>query len=119
MANNEKLTPEQISQKLLDPAAYEAEQKLKVEAAKRRAAEEELKKQAAPKPKTYYDVKVECMVPTVLTYKILAEDAHQAAELIKGKSPNSVQHKLVGRKEKELKVYDSGSNLMRLKRILG
>lgn len=122
MANNEKLTPQQITQKLLDPKAYEEEQKLKAEAAKRRAKEEELKKEAQKKvkPKVYFDVKVECMLPAVLTYRVLAEDAQQAAELIKGKQPNAVQHKLVGRKELHLKVYDAGSTMMKfMKRLLG
>jgi hypothetical protein len=115
MANNEKLTPQQITQKLLDPKAYEEEAHKQAE-----AKAEKLKKEVAKvKPKVYFDVKVECMVPAVLTYKVLAEDANEAASLIKGKTPNSVQHKLVGRKEQVLKVYDSGSNFMRLKRILG
>lgn len=80
-----------------------------------------LKKEAAlPKPKFYYDVKVECMLPATLTYRILAEDAKQAADLIRGKSPNSVQHKLTGRKEHVLKVYDASSSMMRfMKKLLG
>lgn len=72
------------------------------------------------KPKFYYDVKVECMLPATLTYRVLAEDPSQAAELIKGKSPNSVQHKLIGRKELVLRVYDASSTMMRLmKKLLG
>lgn len=72
------------------------------------------------KNKSYYDVKIECMIPATLTYRILAEDPHQAAQLVKGKSPNSVQHKLIGRKELILRVYDSGSSMMRfMKRLLG
>ena len=72
------------------------------------------------KPKLYYDVKVECMLPATLTYRVLAEDAHQASELIKGRSPNSVQHRLIGRKELTLRVYDSGSTVMRfMKKLLG
>src|SRR5581483_1849238 len=110
----------QISKKLLDPKAYEEEQKLKAEAAKKKTAEQLKKKADAQiKPKTYFDVKVECMLPATLTFKVLAEDANQAAELIKGKTPNSVQHKLIGRRDQILKVYDSGSNLMKLKKVLG
>ena|ERR1035441_10394596 len=84
--------------------------------------EKELEKQAsmAVKPKYYYDVKVECMLPATLTYRILAEDPRQAADLIKGKSPNTVQHKLIGRKELHLKVFDAGGSMMRfMKKILG
>lgn len=81
-----------------------------------------IKKEAAPqpKPKFYYDVKVECMLPAVLTYKVLAEDAAQAAELIKGKSPNHVSHKLHGKKDLVLRVYDAGSSMMRfMKKLIG
>lgn len=73
-----------------------------------------------PAPKYYYDVKVECMLPAVVTYRILAETPEQAAELIKNKSPNSVQHKLIGRRELLLKVYDAGSSMMRfMKKLMG
>lgn len=73
-----------------------------------------------PPDKHYYDVKVSCMLPATLTYKILAETPEQAAELIKGKSPNSVQHKLSGKKDIELKVYDSGSCIIKfIKKLLG
>lgn len=95
--------------------------------------EEQTKKEAAPKPepikkvaipqpkpKYYYDVKVECMLPATITYKVLAEDPQQAAEMIKGKQPNQVQHKLIGRRELMLKVYDAGSSMMRfMKKLMG
>jgi hypothetical protein len=82
----------------------------------------EAKKPEPPKikPKRYYDVKIECMLPAVLTYRVLAEDAQQAAELIKGKTPNSVVHKLIGRKDLILKVYDASGSMMRfMKKLLG
>lgn len=80
----------------------------------------EAQKQPAPKPKYYYDVKVECMLPAVLTYKVLAEDPQQAAELIRGKQPNHVQHKLIGRKELVMRIYDAGSSMMRfMKKLVG
>ena len=65
------------------------------------------------KAKLYYDVKVECMLPATLTYRVLAEDAQQAAELIRGLSPTSVKHRLIGRKEIKLSVYDAGSSMLR------
>jgi len=85
---------------------------------------EPIKKEAQkippPKPKYYYDVKVECMLPATITYKVLAEDPQQAAELIRGKQPNQVQHKLVGRKELVLRVYDASSSMMRfMKKLMG
>jgi len=70
--------------------------------------------------KYYYDVRVECMLPATLTYRILAENPQQAAELIKGKQPTSVQHKLIGRKELKLIVFDAGSVMIRfIKKLLG
>lgn len=79
-----------------------------------------VKEAKAPPILHYYDVKVECMLPATLTYRVLAEDPHQASEMIKGKSPNSVQHKLVGRKEMVLRVYDASSCMVRLvKKLIG
>lgn len=110
---------------ILKDAADEEElkQKLIAQAKKERAerlAAEAKKKASLPIIKHYYDVKVECMLPATLTYRILAEDPQQAAELIKGKHPNSVQHKLVGRKELVLRVYDASSSMMRfMKKLIG
>lgn len=85
--------------------------------------EQPIKKEAAIKPPPilhYFDVKVECMIPATLTYRVLAEDAYKAVELIKGKTPNSVSHKIIGRKEKVIKVYMAGSNLMKyMKNLFG
>lgn len=101
----------------------EADAKKLAEAEAKKKKEERLKKEAAAKllikPKFYFDVKVECMLPATLTYRVLAEDAQQAAELIKGTQPNSVQHKLIGRKELKLTVYDAGSTMIRwMKRLV-
>jgi len=72
------------------------------------------------KAKLYYDVKVECMLPATLTYRVLAEDAQQAAELIKGLNPTSVKHRLLGKKDIKLSVYDAGSTMLRwMKNLIG
>lgn len=63
--------------------------------------------------KRFYDVRVECMLPATLTYRVLAEDAQQAADMIKRIPPNSVKHKLIGRKELKLTVYSAGSTLIK------
>lgn len=65
------------------------------------------------KPKFYYDVKVECMLPATLTFRILAEDAEQAAGLIRGQNPTMIKHRLIGRKDIKLSVYDAGSSMLR------
>jgi hypothetical protein len=61
-----------------------------------------------PKPKTYFDVKIECMLPATIIYRVFAEDAEQASSLIKGLSPSSVQYKINGKKDIKLIVYDAG-----------
>ncbi len=66
-----------------------------------------------PKPKYYYDVKVECLLPGTLTYRVLAEDPQEAMSKIKGMTPASVKHKLIGRKEIKAIVYDAGSSMIR------
>lgn len=72
------------------------------------------------KEKKYYDVRVECLLPATLTYRVLAEDPNKAAEMIKNLQPNQVKHKLIGRKELKLSVYDSGSTIIRfVKNIFG
>ena len=72
------------------------------------------------KEKKYFDVKVECLLPATLTYRVLAEDAEQAVLLIKSATPNHVKHKLIGRKELKILVYDSGSTIIRfMKNLFG
>lgn len=72
------------------------------------------------KPKFYYDVKVETMLPATLTFRILAETPEQAAELIRGQNPVGVKHRLIGRKDSKLSVYDAGSTMLRwMKNLLG
>ncbi len=66
-----------------------------------------------PKPKFYYDVRVECLLPATLTYKVLAETPEDAAKMIKNMTPNTVQHKLIGRKELKLMVFDAGCLMMK------
>jgi hypothetical protein len=60
------------------------------------------------------------MLPATLTYRVLAETPQQAADLVKDKSPNSVQHKLIGRKEMVMRVYDASGCVIRfMKKLLG
>jgi hypothetical protein len=72
------------------------------------------------KAKLYYDVKVECMLPATLTFRVLAEDPQQAADLIRGQNPQSVKHRLIGRRDIKLSVYDAGSSMLRwMKNLIG
>lgn len=79
-----------------------------------------LKKTAQIKPKFYYDVKEECTLPAVVTYRVLAEDPQQAAELVKGMSPIGVQYKIAGKRGIKLSVYEAGSSMLKwVKNLLG
>jgi hypothetical protein len=64
--------------------------------------------------KTYFDVKIETLLPATLMYKVLAENAEQALILIKNIQPNSVKYKLVGRRDIKLMIYDAGTCIIRL-----
>lgn len=113
---------QEIIEQIVPPKQDAESQKRAAEAKKKR--EEQLKKEAAkklePKPKYYFDVKVEVMLPATLTYRVLAEDAQQAADLIKQVQPNSVHHRLIGRKELKLTVYDAGSSIIKwMKKLVG
>ncbi len=115
-----KTNPADIAAKLLDPEAFAQEEQKRLAAQKRKkeaAEKDKLKKRAQP-VKKYYDVKVECMLPGVVTYRVLAESPEQAIELRKSYSPVSVTHKLAGRKELLAKVYDASTVMLRFTRKL-
>jgi len=78
-----------------------------------------MKKEKLPELK-YYDVKIDCSLPAVLHYKVLAESPEDACEKIKNLSPNGVKYKLIGRKETRITVYDMGTSLVRfVKNLIG
>ena len=74
---------------------------------------QDLKKKQEPKLKYYYDVKVETFLPATLTWRVLAEDPQQAADMIKTMQPTGVKHRLLGRKDIKLLVYEAGSNMIK------
>ena len=77
-----------------------------------------LKKEAAAIKQ--FDIKVETMVPTVITYRVSAKNAEEAATKIKGAQPRNVQYKLAAKRDKKLTVYDAGTIMVRLiKNLLG
>lgn len=63
-------------------------------------------KKSELKKQSYYDVKVESMIPATLTFRVLAESAEQAASLLDRKHPIAVNYKLAGRRDKKITVYD-------------
>lgn len=81
---------------------------------------EKLKLTKLASEKKYYDVKITAMIPATLTYKVLANSPEQAAQMIKNLQPNHVHHKIVGKKDIKLVVFDSGTTLIRfVKNFLG
>lgn len=79
-----------------------------------------MKKEAAPIIKYHYDVKIETVLPATITFRVLAENPEQAVLLIKNMSPISVKHKLAGRKDKKVSVYNAGSSfLVFVKNLMG
>jgi hypothetical protein len=65
------------------------------------------------KVKSYYDVKVETLLPATLHFRILAESPEQAAELIKHNQPNSVKYRFPGKRDIKLLVYDAGCSIIK------
>jgi hypothetical protein len=112
--NDNKQTPQEIVEELLKPKTDSAIQPPPVK------KEAKVKQSPLIKDKHYYDVKIETLLPATLTYRVLAEDAQQASELIKGMSPIGVKHKLIGKKDIKLTVYKAGSSFLEWsKNLLG
>jgi hypothetical protein len=120
---NEKPTAEQIVENLLKEQTDQKKEGAVQPPVKKEASKPKIapKVKSPPiKDKHYYDVKVECMLPATLTFRVLAEDPIQAAELIKGMSPVGVKHRLIGRKDHKLSVYEAGSSMLKwMKNLLG
>lgn len=72
-----------------------------------------------PPVKRYFDIRVEVTLPATLHYRVLAETPEQAVDLIKNLSPNSVKHKLAGKRELKVMVYEAGSNLLKFMKNIG
>lgn len=69
----------------------------------------------SPPEKHYYSVSLEALVPTTLTYRVLAETPEQALELIKN-APLATAPKLQLARLRKLKasVYLSGTSIIKL-----
>lgn len=114
MTEENKKDPQLVDEIIKDIKGVPAQQSTK------QAKQLKIEKSPPIKPKLYYDVKVECMIPATLTYRVLAETPEQAAEMIRGMSPIGVRHRLVGKKDIKLSVYDAGSTMLRwMKNLLG
>jgi hypothetical protein len=119
----EKTTAEKIAEELLQQKHAEEEQKDPSAIAppiKKVAKIAPGVKSPPPKEKHYYDVKIECMLPATVTYRVLAEDPVQATELIRGMNPIAVKHRLVGKKDLKMTVYEAGTSMIKwVKNLVG
>jgi hypothetical protein len=66
------------------------------------------------KQKTYFDVKVEALCPCIITYRIYAEDEHDALDQIDKKAPTSIRPNIYKKRNIKAVVYNSGSSLIKL-----
>lgn len=116
----EKTVAERIAEELLKERK-EGAVKVTIEPGKPIVKKEAKVAKSPPiKAKLYYDVKVECMMPATVTFRVLAETPEEAAGLIKGMSPHSVKHRILGRKDHKITVYEAGSSMIKwVKNLIG
>lgn len=66
------------------------------------------------KQRRYYDIKVDVLLPALLTYRVLAETPEEAYEKIKNSHPITVNYKLREKKDIKAIVYEMGSSIIKL-----
>lgn len=72
------------------------------------------------KQKTYFDVKMEVMLPATVTYRVYAEDAEQALNQIDNTtSPASIKHHLTKKRNIKATVYDAGCSIIKFIKNFG
>ena len=92
----------------------------KINASGPKEFEKEIHKVKTASTNKYYDVRVECTVPSTIVFKVLASSPEEALQKIKSSKPVSVQPRLNARKDIKATVYDSGSNIIRfIKNLFG
>jgi hypothetical protein len=64
--------------------------------------------------KQYFDIKVEALVPTILTYRIFAETEQLALEQITKKAPTGMKPNLSMKRIIKATVYFAGSSVIKL-----
>jgi hypothetical protein len=76
-----------------------------------------MKNKKEEKQKSYYDIKVEATLPAVITYRILAESAEDAIEMLKlnknQHSPIFIKYDLLRKKSIKATVYDAGCSVIK------
>jgi hypothetical protein len=119
MPNDTTLDPKEIIRKIEEQRLKSKSDKktdtnktAQVQPSEQKLPEKKLSEQKLPE-KRLFDVKVETMLPATLIYRVLAENEVKAAEMIKRVAPNSIHHRLPGKRDIKLMVYDAGTTLLR------
>jgi len=63
------------------------------------------------KPDILYDVKIDCTIPAILEYRVLAKSPEEAMEKIKSIQPK-INYKVNLKKETKLTVYLAGTTMI-------
>ncbi len=68
-------------------------------------------KKEKQKEKRYYDVKVNCTIPAIMVFRVLAESPEEALELVDKhkEQPKSIKYEPIKRRNIKAKVCDSGT----------
>lgn len=66
------------------------------------------------KQKKYYDIKLEANVPCLITYRIYADDEHDALTQIGKKAPTSVKPNISQKRDIKALIYEAGSSILKL-----
>lgn len=78
----------------------------------RKIKEAQNKKQEKPKQKQYFDIKVECIAPILLTYRVYAFDEKDALEQTAKIAPTNAKPNLSLKKILKAMVYKAGSSIV-------
>jgi hypothetical protein len=103
--------PSRIQVQGREPAEIAAAEK----AAAEKKKEEAKNKKPAPavKEKKWFDIRLECMVPCIVQYRVFADDEQDALQQMDKKTPSSVKPNILRKKNVKATIYDAGSSLIR------
>lgn len=91
-----------------------------VEDLKKEAAAKETKKTEKPKAQPQmFDVKIECLLPATLTYRILAMDANEAIKKSMKIPPNNIKHNIPAKRNIRAIVYKAGELMIKMTKNFG
>jgi len=66
------------------------------------------------KDKKYFDVKVQCNIPALITFRVFAENEEQALEMINRQTPTNIRYEVLKRVNIKATVYEAGMAIIKL-----